>query len=123
LAAYLLTLSGHSKGFGRSPKLLLRKAFEQQLPREVFTRKKMGFTLPFPLWLNTSLDTEVNRILRSAEFCDPKHAIDVWAGFRRGELDWSRPWALYVISRWISKNIPHSNEVKSGHIQVQPAFS
>ena len=123
LAAYLFTLSGDIKGFGRKPKLLLRKAFEQQLPPEVFTRKKMGFTLPFSLWLNTSLHSEVDRILRSAEFWDPKHAIAIWDGFRRGKLDWSRPWAIYVLSRWISKHILHSNEMESGHVQLQRAFS
>ena len=121
LAAYLFTLSGDIKGFGRKPKLLLRKAFEQQLPPEVFTRKKMGFTLPFSLWLNTSLHSEVDRILRSAEFWDPKHAIAIWDGFRQGKLDWSRPWAIYVLSRWISRHILHSNEMERGH--VQRAFS
>src|SRR5262249_41167213 len=119
LAGYLFTLSGDGKGFAKQPKLLLRKAFEQQLPPEVFTRKKMGFTLPFTLWLNTSLHNEVNSALRSPEFWDPEHALAIWDGFRQGKLDWSRPWALYVLSRWLSKHISYLNETERGHVQLE----
>ncbi len=106
LAAYALTLSPEQKGFGRVPKLLLRQAFERHLPREVFHRKKMGFTLPFERWLKTSLRAEVCGTLGSGEFWPPAQASQIWEEFDRDELDWSRPWALYVLSRWVSRNLP-----------------
>jgi asparagine synthase (glutamine-hydrolysing) len=105
LAAYAFSLSGKQKGFGREQKLLLRNAFERQLPAEVFHRKKMGFTLPFDLWLRSSLRDEVLNTLRSGVLWEPRQALAIWSEFERGDLDWSRPWALYVLSRWVEITI------------------
>jgi asparagine synthase (glutamine-hydrolysing) len=106
LTAYLFKLSGESKGLGRTPKLLLRRTFEHKLPRDVFTRKKMGFTLPFALWLRTPLRDEVEHTLVSGEFLPASATRSIWREFEAGKTDWSRPWALYVLTRWIRNHIP-----------------
>jgi asparagine synthase (glutamine-hydrolysing) len=106
LAAYAFALPGKKKGLGNEPKMLLRKAFERQLPAEVFQRRKMGFTLPFDLWLRTSLKEEVQGTLQSGLLWEPDQASAIWNEFVNGVLDWSRPWALYVLSRWVAQNIP-----------------
>jgi len=110
LAAYAFALPGKNKGLGKEPKLLLRRAFERQLPKEVFQRKKMGFTLPFDLWLRTSLKEEVRSTLVSGVLWPPDQASAVWNEFEGRALDWSRPWALYVLSRWVAQNIPGVGE-------------
>jgi asparagine synthase (glutamine-hydrolysing) len=113
LAAYAFALPGKNKGLGREPKMLLREAFEGQLPREVFERRKMGFTLPFDLWLRTSMRDEVRRTLISGVLWPPDEASAVWNEFERGLLDWTRPWALYVLSRWVAQHIPGIAENQS----------
>lgn len=110
LAAYAFSLSGESKGFGKEPKMLLRRAFERELPKEVFHRKKMGFTLPFDLWLRTSLKEEVRSTLASGALWEPDQALLIWEEFEDGILDWSRPWTLYVLSRWVAQHIPGVRE-------------
>lgn len=40
---------------GGGPKRMLREAFADDLPREVFRRRKMGFALPIGQWFRTSL--------------------------------------------------------------------
>jgi asparagine synthase (glutamine-hydrolysing) len=110
LAASVFALTGKNKGLGKEPKMLLRKAFERQLPKEVFDRKKMGFTLPFDLWLRTSLKQEVQSTLVSGMLWEPEPASAVWEEFEDGVLDWSRPWSLYVLSRWVAQYIPTAVE-------------
>lgn len=110
LAACVFRLSTQEKGFGREPKLLLRRAFERQLPAEVFRRKKMGFTLPFERWLRTSLRKQVEGTLRSGLLWRPEAALAIWRDFERGRLDWSRPWALYVMSSWVVRHLPAAAE-------------
>jgi asparagine synthase (glutamine-hydrolysing) len=107
LAARLLATPGEQKGFGRAQKLWLRQAFARALPEEVFSRKKMGFTLPFALWLKGPLRQQVEETL--ARGCGPlwnPAAVEaVWSAFLRGQAGWSRPWALYVLTRWAARHI------------------
>jgi asparagine synthase (glutamine-hydrolysing) len=107
LAAYLLAVPGEQKGFGRTRKLWLRQAFAHYLPAEVFTRRKMGFTLPFAVWLKGPLRGEVEQVLRhnAGGLWDPQAAKRVWDDFWLGKVGWSRPWALYVLSRWAAEHI------------------
>jgi asparagine synthase (glutamine-hydrolysing) len=107
LAARLLATPGAQKGFRRAGKPWLKAAFGAQLPREVFERRKMGFTLPFAVWLKGPLAAEVERVLRRnpGGLWDPGAAGQVWEQFWQGRLGWSRPWALYVLSRWVAEHI------------------
>ena len=102
LAARLLAVPGEQKGFGRARKLWLREAFGARLPEEVFGRRKMGFTLPFAVWLKGPLREEVERNLaeNAAGLWHPDPARRVWSDILEGRASWSRPWALYVLNRW-----------------------
>jgi len=112
LAAHVLSIPSDRKGFGKTPKMLLRRAFAPQLPEEVFSRRKMGFTLPWPEWLRGPLASEVATVLQkdTGELWQGDARLQVWEEFRRGRLDWSRPWSLYVLSRWIMQNIVGQGE-------------
>jgi asparagine synthase (glutamine-hydrolysing) len=82
----------------QTPKLLLVKALGDQLPREIVYRPKQGFTFPFAQWIK-----QYNRELRqmiAKNGLDVKAANEVWERFLRGQVHWSRPWALVVLARW-----------------------
>ena len=106
LASRLLAVPGGRKGFGRARKLWLRQAFASALPPEVFDRPKAGFVLPFEVWLKTALRDEVERTLTQNphELWNTAAASEVWNDFLKGHATWSRPWALYVLSRWASRH-------------------
>ncbi len=107
---YVLPLEGRLKLDSRLPKPLLLRAAGQSLPQEIYLRRKMGFTLPFDRWLRNGLGVEVGRELldpsRSEFFpLEAPQVAKVWEAFLAGKTSWSRPWALYVLKRWIRQNI------------------
>src|SRR5207253_10980199 len=48
---YVLPLAGSLKLDSKLPKPLLLRAVGERLPREIYMRRKMGFTLPSQRWL------------------------------------------------------------------------
>lgn len=105
---YVLSLPGEWKAPSRvGPKPLLAGAMADLLPREFLNRPKMGFTLPFEKWLQGSLRGEVGSVLET-----PGHGLnvqavgDVWRRFleKPRAVGWSRPWSLYVLSKWCEIN-------------------
>jgi len=110
---YVLPLAGKLKLDPPMPKPLLLRSVGQRLPREIYLRRKMGFTLPFERWLRDGLRGEVERELlssRDAAQCPlEQQAVEkVWHAFLAGKTSWSRPWALYVLRQWIRRNISES---------------
>ena len=105
---YVLSLPGEWKAPSRvGPKPLLADALGDLLPREFLNRPKMGFTLPFEKWLQGSLRSEVGAVLESVGSGLNGQAVrDVWRRFleKPRAVGWSRPWALYVLSRWCEVN-------------------
>jgi asparagine synthase (glutamine-hydrolysing) len=47
-------LPTHLKHNGKEGKIFLRKAFKDQLPNEIFARKKQGFEVPLLLWVKSA---------------------------------------------------------------------
>lgn len=89
---------------GGAPKALLIESLPSTLPDACTNRPKMGFTFPFPEWLRTTWGTAGEQgglgggesasvgMLRSA-------AVGaIWERYRRGQIHWSRPWALHVLA-------------------------
>ncbi len=101
---YVLSLPGEWKAPSRvGPKPLLADAMADLLPREFLNRPKMGFTLPFEKWLQGKLRGEVGSVLESPGRGLNAQAVgDVWRRFleKPHAVGWSRPWALYVLSKW-----------------------
>ncbi|HEU4931068.1 MAG TPA: asparagine synthase (glutamine-hydrolyzing), partial [Pyrinomonadaceae bacterium] len=105
---YVLSLPGEWKAPSRvGPKPLLADAMADMLPREFLNRPKMGFTLPFEKWLQGKLRDEVGSVLESPGGGLNAQAVgDVWRRFleKPRAVGWSRPWALYVLSKWCEIN-------------------
>jgi len=107
---YVLPLAGRLKLDPPMPKPLLLRSVGQWLPREIYMRRKMGFTLPFERWLRDGLRGEVESELLSSRDADKcpleQQAMEkVWHAYLAGKTSWSRPWALYVLRQWIRRNI------------------
>jgi asparagine synthase (glutamine-hydrolysing) len=108
---YVLPLAAKLKLDPVLPKPLLLRAAGGRLPKEIYLRGKMGFTLPFERWMRDGLKAEVER-----ELLDPglsehsglcaRRVAGIWKAFLVGKTSWSRPWALFALKKWIRKNIP-----------------
>lgn len=111
---FALSVPGKLKlngGAPRLPKPLLAAAVTDLLPRDFLARRKMGFTLPFERWMQSTLRTEI-----AAVMCDSHRykeaglsgqvVAEVWNRFLRApaKIGWSRPWALYVLAKWCEVN-------------------
>jgi len=114
LVEFALSLPGKWKlvnGTNGVAKPLLADAVADLLPRDLLTRPKMGFTLPFEKWMQGRLRTEIESAFEDdrqvrASGLTPDGVRDVWRKFLRKPraIGWSRPWSLYVLARWCEIN-------------------
>ena len=85
-----------------SYKIALLRQMGAFLPPDHLLQRKMGFTLPFEVWLRRALSDEtssdVGRDLRA--LLDTPCYRPFVDGFVRGKVHWSRVWALYVLERF-----------------------
>ena len=111
VVSFVLGLPGEWKTDGSRPKPLLLDAIGELLPEEIWRRPKMGFTLPFERWLQSGLRSEVAAALSSSRdlmrlglSTDTVRAR--WDAFAKNpsQEPWSRPWALYVLTKWCEQN-------------------
>src|ERR1051325_5608206 len=103
---FMMELPGAWKVDDRQ-KPLLQDALGDLLPPAIMNRPKMGFTLPFEEWMQSSLRDEIGKTfaddsLSKAIGLEPEVVREVWQQFLRApqRVGWSRPWALYVLLRW-----------------------
>lgn len=108
---YVLSLPGEWKLHGSGPKPLLADAVGDLLPRELMTRPKMGFTLPFEKWMQQHLRAEIASVLENSGRLTPAGlnagtVKKIWHDFldRPRGVGWSRPWSLYVLAKWCERN-------------------
>ena len=71
------------------------KAFEQELPVEIWKRKKQGFTFPFEGWL------------RENEFIMPSSGEEkkLYKAFQNRRLSWGRYWCALLMNRFSQKTM------------------
>ncbi len=108
----LASLPGSYKVGGPSPKALLVDALGGLLPPEAVQRRKMGFTLPFDVWMRHGLRRDVERHLLDTRYGGPVAEVlhapavsAVWNRFIDGRTYWSRPWALFVLKVWAERHL------------------
>lgn len=107
LVEYALGLPAEAKTGFSWPKGLLITACEDLLPREVYDRPKMGFSLPMDAWLRGPLAEfagEGLERLRERGLVDGKTLDRLQAEFAAGKLHWSRVWSPVVLGHWLGKN-------------------
>ncbi|HNP79025.1 MAG TPA: asparagine synthase (glutamine-hydrolyzing) [Cyclobacteriaceae bacterium] len=95
--------------YPHSPKKLLTDSLGDLLPREIMDRPKMGFTLPWQVWLKNELKSMCESNLMELSTLDVfiKDGIQsLWKGFLANEpgITWSRVWHLVVLNHWIKEN-------------------
>jgi len=89
---------------GHQPKAMLAAAAADVLPPAMASRKKRGFSLPFPIWMRGELRPFLDAtfspesVSRSGLF-DAAAAGERWRGFLRNDdsREWSRVWSLAIL--------------------------
>src|SRR5216684_3996127 len=102
-------IPGSKKLQGDLPKSLLLASLGVELPREIVSRPKRGFTLPFERWLRGEMRPVVEEALLKSSWDQTSISAsavrEVWNRFHAGETSWSRPWSLFVLKRWCAQNL------------------
>ena len=93
-----------------TPKPLLVNSLTRKLPEAIVRRKKMGFTFPFEVWMRGGMRPEIESVLLSPsgklpDFISQDGVRKIWSDFLDKRCSWSRPWSLYVLKKWIDKNL------------------
>lgn len=106
---YALRLPGKWKLASRSSKIMLLDTMKGVIPRDVWSRPKMGFTIPFENWMRNTLGgciehTLMNRSLSEAVGLSDRTLKQVWDAFLNGGVRWSKPWSLFVLLRWCERH-------------------
>lgn len=102
------------------PKAALAAAVRDILPADLLTRKKQGFTLPFPLWMKRELKPfldatfAADSIGQSGLF-NPDPTAAFWQDFVKGSDDrgWSRVWSLAVLIDFANRRMPAGTKALS----------
>ncbi len=110
LVEHMFSMPAKLKKLTSTPKALLVDSMKPSLPDSIVHRKKMGFTLPFEPWMRGAMKPEMESVLLTSvkplEGLISQAAIEkIWQQFLAGKISWSRPWALYVLKRWVDKNL------------------
>ncbi|MDP4630433.1 MAG: asparagine synthase (glutamine-hydrolyzing) [Flavobacteriales bacterium] len=92
-----------------SPKKFLTETFADIFPDEVVNRKKMGFTLPWSVWMKNELKefTESGfQELYNQEVVNEKVLKNAWSKFLMGseEKSFISFWHLSVLGHWMKNN-------------------
>jgi asparagine synthase (glutamine-hydrolysing) len=110
---------------GLSKKVLLRKAAEPLLPREVVHGRKRGFSIPAAAWLRGELEpfaraTLSPETLRSQGFFQPEPVTRLLDEHVAGAEDWSRQlWGLLSFTLWYERHVEQEPPLlRSGRMEA-----
>jgi asparagine synthase (glutamine-hydrolysing) len=105
---------------GLETKYILRRAMRGRLPKEILTRKKMGFPVPVGRWLRGEFRGVVEEYVlgaraRERAIFDREYVRELVARHDRGEEHSERLWALVNFEIWLRRffdgEAPESPEV------------
>ena len=106
LMEFAAGLSPDLKLKGREKKYLLKQVLSQDLPDEILTRRKMGFSPPLADWLRNSLRELAEQTLFDAEdgllrFFNMRAVQQLWMQHQQQERDHSALlWSLLMFQLW-----------------------
>ncbi|MBX7093181.1 MAG: asparagine synthase (glutamine-hydrolyzing) [Flavobacteriales bacterium] len=109
LIEYVLGVRNRYK-YPDRPKKLLVDAMNDVLPKEIWDRPKMGFTLPWKNWMKNELKSFCEdgiQVLVKDEHFDAEEIRNWWNAFLKDDprVSWSRVWHLVVLGHWINTNL------------------
>jgi asparagine synthase (glutamine-hydrolysing) len=100
--------SRHKFGIGSSKKVL-RRAFDRQLPRQIWTRKKMGFGIPIDAWFRSTLRPITEQRLLDADarchqYFRPEAIGSLIQQHSSGKVNHGyRLWCLLILESWLRR--------------------
>lgn len=103
LVEYVLGVPDKFK-YPHTPKKLLTDSLKDLLPAEIINRKKMGFVLPWQLWMKHELKQFCEENLKQLENLGFNQNVinNMWQAFLKGnpQITWSRIWPLVALGNW-----------------------
>ena len=103
------SLPVRNKFRGRRGKLILERCFANKIPREIFTRPKMGFGIPIAGWFRKELKALVQEMLLSDHaqtrqfFQKEKIESLCNAHFNHEQNHGYRMWNLLILEMWMRR--------------------
>lgn len=113
LVEYVFSLPPSFKINSTDKKIILKEAFKDDLPEEIFHRKKHGFEVPLLKWFQNELKEELKTVVFNKEKIIEQALLN-WDVIKEIEKDlFSRnpkdavmeTWSLYVFQKWYDKFI------------------
>ncbi len=108
LVEYMLALPNEYK-MNTTPKQLLADVMEPLLPKEITSRKKKGFVLPWKHWMQNELfsfcETQLIEFA-NREFVQKQNLLTYWKRFIKNDpnISWIELWQFVVLNHWMNKN-------------------
>jgi asparagine synthase (glutamine-hydrolysing) len=95
--------------FPHTPKQFLTETFSDILPSEIVNRPKMGFTLPWSIWMRNELESfcqEGIEALLETTYFQNEELQKRWNAFKSGSENkpFTSFWHLIVLGHWIKNN-------------------
>jgi len=121
LVEFAARLPARMKLRGLTTKWILREAVKPLLPRQILTRPKMGFPVPFSLWLrgagaDLARDVLLDRRARQRGLTDPTAVSALIGAHAGGALDAGDAlWSLMNLELW------YRTFIDGGGVQTLPA--
>lgn len=108
LVEYVLGVPDAVK-YPHTPKKLLVDSLGDLLPHEVVHRPKMGFVLPWEVWMRNDLRsfcTDRLNALGGRPYFRKGAVAELWRRFLAHDprVNWSRLWSLVVLEDWMQRN-------------------
>lgn len=106
---------------GRKGKWALRKVLERHVPRALFDRPKMGFSVPVGEWLRGPLRDWAEELLSQQALDDtgllrPQPVQTMWSEHKAGRCDWAKQlWTILMLQAWSrSSLVPSAAMTRAG---------
>ena len=86
----------------------LRQLLHRYVPKSMYERPKMGFSIPVKGWLTGALSSWANELLAPERiaregYLDPKQVTKLWGDFQRGKADsGTSVWSLLMFQEWLN---------------------
>lgn len=108
LVDFLLRVPDDQK-YPHRPKQLLIDSMANVLPKEIWDRPKMGFTLPWSEWMKHDLRSfcsERMQALAARSLFNEAEVLSLWQRFLRNDtlMPWARIWHLVVLEDWLQRH-------------------
>ncbi|TWT84152.1 Asparagine synthetase [glutamine-hydrolyzing] 1 [Planctomycetes bacterium CA13] len=109
LVEYAASLPVNLKFRGRRGKLILQDTFGSMIPKEIFTRKKMGFGIPIANWFRNELkpmvhDTLLGDDARIAPYMRREVIEELVRAHEQNEHNHGyRLWNLLILEKWLRR--------------------